>query len=455
MSSTEKDLVEKFKNKLFSLIEKDSKVIVAFSGGCDSLGLLALCSKTVSKGNLHAVYVNHNIRSFSELESETELNCFNCDSLNVPLTIREIPRFAVKDYARENNCGTEAAARVLRYELLESERKNLGFDFILTAHHFDDQIETVLMKKMQDSPITSLRGISEKNNCIVRPLLDFSKNELKEYVTSLGLSWSTDSTNKDNSLLRNKIRNEIIPKLKEDNSNFEKEIEELRNKAVIECNGFSFEPCNSVSLDFFNGLSLSQKYLCLFSMWDYVVKTYRGLSKSLVQRVIINCNDYELKGSKIAESGGGCFETYNSRLYLSSTLERIAYSNYEVNLTELIKTIPKGKIELLAGKTVLIGENAPEKKLSTDLILDTSLFYGKTVLRYVRQNDRIELKDSSKTVLRLLQDLKVPSSLRMQVPVIADEKGICAVFASAFGSRNRIARRFCDIPGSRFVLLNS
>ena len=114
------------------------RYVVAFSGGIDSLALIAFMSEEERKRSV-AVYVDHSIRGREELDKEISLNRKNTRKLGIPFYIIKLGDGAVERYALEKDCGTEASARALRYSALERFREENGFDWILTAHHQDDQ----------------------------------------------------------------------------------------------------------------------------------------------------------------------------------------------------------------------------------------------------------------------------------------------------------------------------
>lgn len=132
-------------------IPQEGRLLVAFSGGEDSLFLLYVLSSLAPKRTA-ALYVNHNLRGEEELEREMELNRKNALELGVPFDIITIPPGEIRKASSERNIGLEAAARDARYRALRLYADEHGFDYILTAHHMDDQTETVLMRMMEHSP---------------------------------------------------------------------------------------------------------------------------------------------------------------------------------------------------------------------------------------------------------------------------------------------------------------
>ena len=140
------------------VIIPEGKLLIAFSGGSDSLFLLSVLSEAAGD-RTEAVYVNHHLRPETELREEIELNIRNAERLNIPLTIINVPEGEITKLAKEKDCGVEAAAREVRYSILREKADNEHFDWILTAHHREDQAETVLMRILSGSPFTSYQGI--------------------------------------------------------------------------------------------------------------------------------------------------------------------------------------------------------------------------------------------------------------------------------------------------------
>jgi len=139
------------------------------------------------------------------------------DSNKIPLFITQ---FDTQAFANDYKFSTQVAARELRYnwfyELLETE----NYDYILTAHHSDDNIETFLIHLVRGSGLDGFTGIPAQNDSVIRPLLAFSREEISNYAFENGLLWREDSSNASDKYLRNKIRHDLVPILKELNLNF-------------------------------------------------------------------------------------------------------------------------------------------------------------------------------------------------------------------------------------------
>ncbi|NMA21906.1 MAG: tRNA lysidine(34) synthetase TilS, partial [Spirochaetales bacterium] len=186
---------------------------IAFSGGSDSLALLYALSKRFDSTLLYPFYVNHRLRSETELAVEIMQNEQQCKALGLELTVIDLGDGTVQEAAGKRGRGIEEAARQLRYEALETECRAHNIGYLFTAHNSDDQLETLLMRLGQGASIRSLGGIRSvgafRSITLLRPFLNLSHQELQEYVEDHGLQWSEDSTNVQSIYLRNMVRKSV------------------------------------------------------------------------------------------------------------------------------------------------------------------------------------------------------------------------------------------------------
>lgn len=200
----------------FKYIDEKDKILVAFSGGADSVALAVLLKKTGYK--IALAHCNFQLRG-----QDSDNDEYFCEQFaqNEGLKLFKI-KFDTTDYATKNKISIETAARELRYNWFEKIRMANNYKFIATAHHLNDNIETVLLKLCAGTGIKGLAGIKVKNKKIIRPLLFAKRSEIEEYCKNNNLLYRTDKTNFENKYSRNKIRNLIIPHFKEINPGFEK-----------------------------------------------------------------------------------------------------------------------------------------------------------------------------------------------------------------------------------------
>lgn len=194
-----------------NLLADGDKIIAALSGGADSVALLHILAKL--DYNIEAIHCNFHLRGEESMRDENFVRTL-CDKMNIKLTVAH---FDTTTYASQKKISIEMAARELRYDFFESEREKTAAAAIAVAHHKDDVAETIILNLIRGTGIKGLHGIRAKNGNIIRPLLDCSKQEILDYLQQLGEDFVTDSSNLKNDYIRNKIRLEIIPLMREIN----------------------------------------------------------------------------------------------------------------------------------------------------------------------------------------------------------------------------------------------
>jgi len=192
---------------------KNSRIVIAISGGIDSVALAHLCHKL--NFDFALAHCNFNLRG-KESDADEDFVLDLGEQLDVEVFVQN---FDTETYAEENKCSIQMAARELRYDWFSELALQLNFDYILTAHHADDNLETFLINFTRGTGLNGLTGIPELNGNIVRPLLSFSRETIEAYAKSENITWREDSSNSSRKYLRNKLRHEVIPILKEINPN--------------------------------------------------------------------------------------------------------------------------------------------------------------------------------------------------------------------------------------------
>ncbi len=189
----------------------DEPLLIAVSGGVDSMALLDLCRELDNP--IAVAHCNFGLRGAAS-DKDEELVKKVAQNPNLPIhTIR----FSTADYAKENGISIEMAARDLRYAYFKELCQKYGYSKILTAHHANDNAETFLLNLAKGTGIKGLTGIPRVRESIVRPLLNFSRTEILEYAKNQRLEYREDLTNTETIYQRNKIRHSILPILKEVN----------------------------------------------------------------------------------------------------------------------------------------------------------------------------------------------------------------------------------------------
>ncbi|MDG2073394.1 MAG: tRNA lysidine(34) synthetase TilS [Polaribacter sp.] len=197
-------------NYKFSFL-KEKKLLIAISGGVDSVVLTHLFHQL--NFDISLAHCNFNLRG-----TESDKDEFFVKELGEKLNLKTFTKsFETENFASENQLSTQVAARNLRYNWFQEISIKHQFDFVLTAHQADDNLETFLINLTRGTGLEGLTGIPELNNNIVRPLLIFSRDEIENFATKNNIDWREDKSNASNKYVRNKIRNQVVPILKEIN----------------------------------------------------------------------------------------------------------------------------------------------------------------------------------------------------------------------------------------------
>jgi tRNA(Ile)-lysidine synthase len=221
-------MLNKFQEHIYQNLSflKDKKLLLAVSGGIDSMVLVDLFYKL--KYDVAVAHCNFQLRG-QESDEDEEFVKSQVEKLNIPLFIQ---KFDTKKFAEQKKLSIQVVARNLRYDWFYTLLVNQNFDFIITAHHLDDSIETFLINFTRGTGLEGLTGIPIQNDKIIRPLLAFSRDEIVAYAQQNDIKWREDSSNSTDKYWRNRLRHDVIPVLKELNPSllpsFQNTIESLQ-----------------------------------------------------------------------------------------------------------------------------------------------------------------------------------------------------------------------------------
>lgn len=212
-------------------ILKEGKLLIAISGGIDSVILAYLCKNL--NLNFSLAHCNFNLRA-EESDKDEDFVLELAEALDVEVFIQN---FDTEVYAKEHKRSIQMAARELRYDWFKELASQLKFDYILTAHHADDNLETFLINFTRGTGLNGLTGIPMVNDNVVRPLLPFSRLQIEAFAKKQNIMWREDASNASRKYLRNKLRHEVVPILKEINpqllDSFQNTISNLNDTADI------------------------------------------------------------------------------------------------------------------------------------------------------------------------------------------------------------------------------
>lgn len=400
----EKRVLEFMQNKN---IVPTSPIICAVSGGVDSICLLNILHRL--NFSLILAHVNHHKREESLIEQQ-EMEKLAL-KLNIP--------FELLDYYAEDNKNFQAKAHNARYTFFKGLAEKYNTSVIATAHHLDDQAETIIMRLINGSNLYGYGGISILKNegdfTFIRPLLCLNKKDLYKYALDNNLKYFEDYSNNEDDYLRNRIRHHILPLLKNENMDYLNKIQEFSVQAKEAFNYIRKDSINYlnrlnniIEVSSFNKLDIALKkdIVCLLFERNNLEKNYDIITKC-VDLICKNKNcQFNLKNSYsfIIEYGKAYIDKlndidfYNERIGLNDTV--IILNKYKLYFS---KKIPQNNEKYL-------------KLCYNDLKLP---FF----VRNRKDGDFICLSYGTKKVARVMIDNKIPSAKRNQYPLIYDNDG--------------------------------
>ena len=294
--------------KKYNLIQNGDKIVLGVSGGPDSISMLNILNELRNDKLLQidfdiiVAHINHMIREEAK-EDELFVKEF-CKRIGVEFYSKSID---VQEIANNKKIGSEEAGRIIRYEFFDEVLEKTNSNKIAIAHNKNDKIETIIMNMLRGSGISGLKGIEPiKNNKYIRPLIECERTEIEDYCKEQGIDARIDKTNQENIYTRNKIRNIVIPYIKEEFnpniistlnrlSDLVKEEDEYIEKIVME----EYEKIivneneNDIILDLkqFNKLEKVIKSRLLIYTISKTIGSAKGIEKIHIEDVIKLCEN--------------------------------------------------------------------------------------------------------------------------------------------------------------------
>ncbi len=447
------DMLEKVKQtiKKHQLLSAGDTVLVALSGGADSVCLLdclLALSNTLSI-SVCAAHVNHGLRG-EDSDGDEAFVSELCEKRGVPLFVK---RCDIRAMAKKTKTGIEEAGRNARYAFFKELMEKGNIKVVATAHHADDNVETVLMRLIRGTGPMGLGGIAYKNGEIIRPFLDVTREEIENYVKLNGLAYRTDASNCDTVYTRNRVRHTLIPLIIEqfnpafsqtfaDNirlyascgSYIKEETRKLFEKTaqikMPACFGFSVDALLNENEFLVSAMlhSLLYEHLCRAEISEFHVQNVLALLGE-------NKGPVSLPGGVVAE-----------------VCDRVLYLHKNEKTEKFVHPV-------IIGENFLVEEtghfftasfvDSPVKTTKNTICLDAGLLSGKTLcVRNRREGDVFYPSgmEGSKKLQDFFVDSKVPRFLRDSVPIITADDEI--VWIAGF----RADRRFLASSTSESVL---
>jgi len=404
-----------------SLIKENASILIALSGGADSLALADFLIKrkeTFKIANIYAMHINHMIRADAD-ENQIFVESF-CEDRGIQFFTE---RFDVPALSKESKESLELCGRRVRYEALE--RKAFELDaLIATAHTMSDSAETVIFNLARGTGLKGLCGIPVKRENIIRPLTGVTKSEVLDYCRQNGLEWYEDSTNKDNSYSRNKIRNVVINTLSEINPNL---------IANISCSSELF----AVDEDYMGkqASAVFENIIC----GNNSLKTaeLEHCHQALVRRIIVLF--LEKNGIRVSQKS------------VLDICKRLKSNYFKINICkDTFLILKNGELSAIKRQIIETKEKNVDlniksiqkihKNLVNDII-DCDKIIGGICVSSRMVGDRITLQKRrvTKSLKKLFIEEKIPAEQRSSVVVLRDDEGI--VWVEGFGADLRVC---CD-----------
>jgi tRNA(Ile)-lysidine synthase len=399
-----------------SLCRKSDRILVAVSGGKDSMALLNLFYE-----NGYTIEVAHFNFKLREEDSDLDENLVKsyCKKRNIPL---HIGTANTKAFAQQNKLSTQMAARDLRYNWFKKLLAEHELDCIATAHHLNDNLETLLLNITKGTGPIGLMGIPVKTHQIIRPLLDITSEEITSYLKEKNIEWREDLSNQKDDYARNRIRNQVIPQLKIINPGLEQTV--------------------NVNLSRFKDLSeIFREKLSDFS--NKIIE--EGKTRKIPLELLTNTTGIALFLEEYLKDFGFNHQDVNALLTISHSGKRIVSASHELTLDRnfwLLEESHESFEEMLVLKEegeYNFGEHVFILKITTDkpdiqelktpnyAFLDLDKVIWPLQIRIWREQDKFKpfgMNGKSKLVSDYLMDIKQDRAEKRNQLVLEDQNKI-------------------------------
>lgn len=418
------------------LLDANKKVLLAVSGGVDSIVLFDLMQSIpqADRPQVHIAHINHQLRS--EANQEEQFVRELAHEAQIPFYTY---RWQKKDHPTS---GIEEAARIKRYAFFKEIMNTYAIDYLMTGHHLDDHVETVLMRLTRGASLEQLLGIQlhqyisldQRDGHLIRPLLHFSKEELYEFADAKKLVFVEDESNLELDFTRNRFRNEIIPLLKEENERFNEHVDQFTSdladrieiaeapiQEAFEKTVHVDKKTIQLNLKTFYAFSKAMQRLVITKIFE---KLYHGEANRYKANYVDLVNHWlsegevntslDLTGDYIVE------KTYNRAIFMKKILQEESIPSKK-ELNEL--TIDRLNEWIELSETEAIGLFTKEDEAADDeLLIDHRHLHLPLRIRHRQPGDRMTYKGlkGSKKVSDIFIDDKTPPTAREKAWIVED-----------------------------------
>lgn len=439
------DIVEKVEAmmKEKGILRQCSTIVVAVSGGVDSMALLHILHRLMQPYELKliAAHVNHGFR-IEESAAEAEMVHRRCQELGITMEMTELH---MPDYLQQTKENSQAASRQRRYQFFHDVAARYDASAIALAHHADDQAETVLMHLLRGSGSSGLKGMSfarsEKNVELIRPLLRMRKIELKLFCLQHGIPYLEDSSNQSRDYKRNELRLDIMPQLERYNPQLVASLcrladiageedtwlqqqTELRFAEIVK----KYDSSLSVLCSALNGEPIALQRRLIKLILSYLSDAEEFVSFETIERIRALSRE-EAKSVSRLDVGAGliCIREYERLRFVHIN----DYTNSLLMPLKPFNLIPEHMpCELRYGSwiikaCILPKQQRPKLKSKHEALFDAALIDWPVMIRSRQAGDRMQVLglNGTKKVQDMFVDAKVASSKRDTYPVVVDRNG--------------------------------
>jgi tRNA(Ile)-lysidine synthase len=425
------------------MLPKGETVLCALSGGMDSMALLHVLSrlKGILGFSLCAAHYNHRLRGEESIR-DADFVASYCRDQNISLFLGEGD---VEQEAKNLGQGIEETARSMRYAFLEDAAQKAKAARIVTAHHADDNVETVLLHLVRGTGLRGLTGIPPVRGIIVRPLLTTSRQEIVEYVRLHHLPFVEDSSNEDNRFSRNRIRHQVLPILQDMNPNLTGSVtatvRSLReDQAYLEARALElFREAHRAEDGMViasNCLGMVPKALAVRVILRMLEEIEAPTPSQIHLHGIIAIAQGSDPSASLHLPGGVLVQRVYGDLLLAWDWEHEPLPPLKETLLELGGLTEIGEWQVSCHERICPPERPPDDRT---VYLDVQKVRGPLLLRSRQTGDMLALPGRRrKTLKKLMIEERIPRRVREQLPILSDGDGVVAV-AGLGPDRTRLA----------------
>lgn len=399
-------------------LKPDDAVVIGVSGGPDSMALLYIMNEFKEKMGLKLIcaHINHNVRKESDKEKE-DLEKY-CKKNNIIFEYIKIKKWGDDNFHNE--------ARSIRYNFFEELIENYDAKYLMTAHHGDDLIETILMRIVRGSTLKGYSGfnriVEKENYTIVRPLMTLTKDEIIEFNQNNNIEYAIDSSNLEDHYTRNRYRHTILPFLKKEEVNVHKKFMKF-SETLLENNNYIDKEAKKVFNDVFVNGILDIEY---FQTFDKVIQT--KIIYSILEKIygddllIIGDIHVELIFNLLNSNKPNSVVHLPNNVIVIKTYNELSFSyddelntEYEIEIEQIVN-LPNGKIIEKITDTIDNSNNI--------IRLNSREITLPLYVRNRKDGDKMDVKglNGSKKISDIFIDSKIKPNDRLTWPVVLDSK---------------------------------